>query len=157
MLDTMLPARLIRALGARIHMQFPDRSDSVAFYTDLVRRSHAQGDVSTARSAYAALAESWKQQNINSGGTLQSELDAVKREYSDFVKTDPLYHEIRDAAIQVIRQRPGILQTEIYTMLSAFPKEDVQYALYFAADHGVIIRTKKGRTYALSLADNAST
>jgi hypothetical protein len=138
-------------------MQFPDRTDSIAFYSELARRSHAQGDISAARSAYAALAESWKQQNINSGGALQSELDAVKREYSDFVKTDPLYQEIRDAAIQFIRQQPGILQTEVYSLLSAFPKEDVQYALYFAADHGVIIRTKKGRTYGLSLANKTST
>jgi hypothetical protein len=84
-------------------------------------------------------------------------LDAVKREYSDFVKTDPLYHEIKDAAVQAIRERPAMLQTEMYTTLSRFPKEDVQYALYFAADHGIIIRTKKGRTYALSLASNAST
>jgi hypothetical protein len=138
-------------------MEFPDRSDSIAFYTDLVRRTSTQGDIATARGAYAALAESWKQQNINSGGALQSELDAVKREYSDFDKTDPLYHEIKDAAVQAIRERPGLLQTEIYTALSRFPKGDVQYALYFAADHGTIIRTKKGRTYALSLASNAST
>jgi len=132
-------------------MQFPDRSDSIEFYTDLVRSSSAQGDISTARGAYAALVESWKQQNINSGGTLQSELDAVKQEYSDFVKTDPLYHEIKNAALQTIKERPGIMQTEIYTALSRFSREDVQYALYFAADHGIIIRTKKGRTYALSL------
>jgi hypothetical protein len=137
-------------------MQIPDRSDSIAFYTDLVRGSSAQGDISSARGAYAALVESWKQQNINSGGALENELDAVKREYSDFVKTDPLYQEIKDAAVQAIRERPGMLQTEMYTTLSRFPKEDVQYALYFAADHGIIIRTKKGRTYALSLAGNAS-
>jgi hypothetical protein len=61
-------------------MQFPDRSDSIAFYTDLVRRSSVQGDISSARGAYAALVESWKQQNINSGGALENELDAVKRE-----------------------------------------------------------------------------
>ncbi|MEI7901432.1 MAG: hypothetical protein WCK89_14375 [bacterium] len=138
-------------------MQFPDRSDSIALYTDLVCRSRAEGDFSAARSAYAALAESWKQQNINSGGTLQSELDAVKREYSDFVKNDPFYHEIRDAALQFISQRPGILQTEIYGLLSAFRKDDIQYALYFAADHGVIIRTKSGRSYGLSLANTTNT
>jgi hypothetical protein len=137
-------------------MQFPDRSDSIAFYTDLVRRSSAQGDISTVRGAYAALVESWKQQNINSGGALEDGLNAVKREYSDFVKTDPLYQEIKDAAVQAIRERSGMLQTEMYTTLFRFPKEDVQYALYFAADHGTIIRTKKGRTYALSLASNAS-
>jgi len=122
-----------------------------------VRRSRASGDISAARTAYAALTESWKQQNLSCGGALQSELDAVRREYSEFVKTDPYYQEFRDAAIQLVRQRPGILQTEIYGVLSAFPKEDVQYGLYFAADHGVIVRTKKGRTYELSLAANGGT
>jgi hypothetical protein len=137
-------------------VQFPDRSDSIAFYTDLVRRSRASGDISAARDAYTALVESWKQQNASSGGALQAELDAVRREHSDFVKTDPYYRQIRDAAVELIKQRPGMLQTEIYGLLSAFPKEDVQYGLYFASDHGVILRTKKGRTYALSLACNPS-
>lgn len=138
-------------------MQFPDRDDAITFHRDLVFRSRARGDISMARGAYAALVESVKQQNINSGGALQRELDAVKQEYSEFVKIDPLYHQIRDAAVQIIRQRPGMLQTEMYATLSQFPKTDVQYALYFSADHGVIVRAKKGRTYALSLASNAST
>jgi hypothetical protein len=41
---------------------------------------------------------------------------------------------------------PGILQTEMYTSLATFQKTDVHYALYFAAGHGAIVRTKEGRT-----------
>lgn len=128
-----------------------DRSREIAFHTDLVRRSRASGDIATARGAYAALVESWKQHNDLHCGALQGELDAVKREYSEFVKTDPLYRLIRDAAIQVIRRQFGILQTQIYDVLAKVPKQDLQYALYFAADHGGIVRTKKGRSYELSL------
>jgi hypothetical protein len=132
-------------------MQFPDRTDSIDFYTDLVRRARASGDIAATRNAYTALVESWKQQNANLGGALQTELDAVRREYSDFVKTDPDYQLIRDGTIEVLKQRPGILQTELYGIFSDVPKEALQYALYFAADHGVIVRTKKGRSYQLSL------
>src|SRR5438067_2268828 len=117
-------------------MQFPDRTDSIDFYTDLVRRARASGDIAATRNAYTGLVESWKQQNTNSGGALQTELDAVRREYSDFVKTDPDYQLIRDGTIEVLKQRPGILQTELYEIFSDVPKEALQYALYFAADHG---------------------
>jgi hypothetical protein len=138
-------------------MQFPDRSDSIDFYTDVLRRARASGDIAGTRNAYTALVESWKQQNANSGGALQNELDAIRREYSDFVKTDPDYQLIRDGVIKVLRQRPGILQTELYGIFSDVPKEALQYALYFAGDHGAIVRTKKGRSYQLSLPDTGGT
>ena len=86
--------------------EFPDRSRAIAFHSDLVRRSRASGDITTARGAYAALVESWKQQNVNCNGALQRELDAVRHEYSEFVRTDPLYQAIRDAAVEVIRRQP---------------------------------------------------
>jgi hypothetical protein len=43
------------------------------------------------------------------------------------------------------------LQTDLYSVLDGFNKEDIAYAMYFAAEHGAVIRTKKGRTYSLSL------
>jgi hypothetical protein len=133
-------------------MQFPDRSQEIDFHREAARRNRVHGDIAAARASYFAWSESVRQQNINLNGALNRDLEDVKREYSDFVKTDPLYQQIRDAVVQSIRQKPGILQTEMYTTLSRFPRTDVQYALYFAADHGVIARTKKGRTYALSVA-----
>ena len=68
-------------------MQFPDRSDSIDFYTDLVRRARASGDIAAARNAYTALVESWKQQNANSGGALQNELDTIRREIQRILKS----------------------------------------------------------------------
>jgi len=137
-------------------MQFPDRSDSIAWNREVILSSRARGDFAVTRGAYASLVESWKQQNANSGGGLEHEFDAAKREYSDWVRSDPLYRQVRDAAIALIRDKPGVLQTEMYGLLSAFPKTDVQYALYFAADHNAIVRTKKGRSYALSLTGAAN-
>jgi hypothetical protein len=82
---------------------------------------------------------------------LEHELEEARREYSEFVKTDPLYLRIRDAATERIRQNPGIVQTDLYKALSEFDKADIQYAIYFAQDHGAIVRAKKGRTYSLTL------
>ena len=91
------------------------------------------------------------QQNINMGGRLEHELEEAKKEYSDFVKTDPLYHKIRETAIAKIREEPGILQTELYKVISNCARADIQYVMWFADDHGAIIRTKKGSTYSLSM------
>jgi|SRR5580700_979368 hypothetical protein len=132
-------------------MPFPDRTDSIAFNREMIVRSRARGDIAMTRGAYASLVESWKQQNANAGGAHQHELDAVKKEYSDWVRSDPLYIQIRNAAIEVVRQRSGVMQTELHNLLPQFPKTDVQYALYFAGDHGFIVRTKKSRSYVLSL------
>jgi hypothetical protein len=95
--------------------------------------------------------ESVRQQNVNRNGKLERELGEARTEYSDFVKTDPLYKRVRDAALVKISQQPGILQTELYKALPEFDKSDISYAMYFAEDHGVVKRTKKGRTYSLSL------
>jgi hypothetical protein len=123
----------------------------MAFHTDYVRRARAAGNIAAARGAYAALVESWKQHNALHRGAFDAQLEAAKREYSEFVKSDPTYQIIRQALVQEIRRQPHILQTEMYSVLAKVPKEELQYALYFAADHGFIVRTKKGRTYSLSL------
>jgi hypothetical protein len=127
------------------------RSREIAFHTDYVRRARTAGDTRAARGAYSALVESWKQHNALHHDAFDAQLEAVKRECSEFVKSDPVYQLLRQAIAQVIQRQPGILQTELYTVLAKVPKEELQYALYFAADHGFIVRTKQGRTYSLSL------
>lgn len=132
-------------------MQFPDRTREIEFHKTAARQQRERGDHSGARSSYFKWVESVRQQNINSQGKLERDLEEAKREYRDFVKTDPLYLQIRDAAVQTIGARPGILQTELYTALPQFGKADIQYAVYFMDEHYAIVRAKKGRTYSLSL------
>ena len=132
-------------------MQFPDRTAAIEIHREAARQRRARGDYSGARAAYFSWVESVRQQNVNSKGTLDRELEEAKREYSEFVKGDPLYQQIRDAAMQRIGEKPGILQTDLYKALPQFDKADIQYAIYFAEDHHAIVRVKKGRTYVLSL------
>jgi hypothetical protein len=132
-------------------MHFPDRTAEIEIHREAARQLRARGDHSGARSSYLKWVESVRQQNVNMGGRLEPELENAKREYSEFVKTDPLYQQIRGAALERITENPGILQTELYTKLPEFDKAAVQYAVYFMEDHGFIVRTRKGRTYSLSL------
>lgn len=132
-------------------MQFPDRTAAIAFHREAARKFRAEGNHAGARLSYFKWVESVRQQNTNTGGQLERELDQAKKEQSDFARIDPAYHAIRDAAIAKIKERPGILQTELYPALAGFEREAIQYAMYFAEDHGVIVRSKKGRTYSLSL------
>ncbi|MDO8141828.1 MAG: hypothetical protein Q6358_10055 [Candidatus Brocadiales bacterium] len=151
-----LRGRLSSALGAHvslrgIRMQFPDRTREIEIHRAAARQLRERGDYAGARSSYFKWVESVRQQNINSGGSLEQDLREAKQEYSEFVKTDPLYMQIRDAITKKTGEKPGILQTELYTTLPQFEKTDIQYALYFMDDHRAIVRIKKGRTYSLSL------
>ena len=132
-------------------MEFPDRTAEIEIHREAARKCCAEGDFARARSSYFKWVESVRQQNVNTGDQLQRELDEAKREYSEFVKTEPLYQQIRDAAIAKIQEQPGILQTDLYKAMPEFDRSDIMYAMYFADDHGAIVRTKKGRTYSLSL------
>lgn len=132
-------------------MRFPDRTVEIEFHRERAQTLQAAGDYDNGRRAYFGWVESLRQQNINTGGELQQDLEDAQREYSEFVKMDPLYLQIRKAALAKIADAPGILQTELYKVLSGFKREDISYAMYFAAEHGAIVRSKKGRTYELSL------
>ena len=130
---------------------FPDRSAEIQFHQDAARKARGQENHALARVSYMKWVESVRQQNENTGGQLQRELEEAKREYSEFVKSDPLFLRIRYATLAKVRQQPGILQTGLYKVLPQFDHADVSYAVYFAADHGILTRTKKGRTYSLDL------
>lgn len=131
-------------------MQFPDRTAEIEIHRNAARRFRSVNDYSNARLSYNKWVESVKQQNINTAGRLERDLEEAKREFSEFVKTDPLYLQICSQATAIIRESPGILQTDLYKSIP-LDKSDISYALYFAEDHGTIIRTKKGRTYSLAL------
>ncbi len=130
---------------------FPDRSNEIAIHRDNAHKAIQTKNYDAARVFFLKWVESLRQQNKNTGGDMQSELAAAQKEYSEFVKTDPLYLRLCTAILPAIQNSPGILQTELYKRLPQIEKSDLSYALYFAAEHGKIKREKKGRTYALSV------
>ncbi|MBR9682285.1 MAG: hypothetical protein GOV02_01295 [Candidatus Aenigmarchaeota archaeon] len=72
----------------------------------------------------------------------------LKQEQARFASENPLYQQIIIEIKNLVKNTPGILQTDIYKKLS-FTKEDISYVLYFGALLNDIRREKKGRTYAV--------
>jgi predicted transcriptional regulator len=91
--------------------------------------------------------ECWKQAT-QGGKQWERELALVKKEYSDFSQIDPLYLDGIRIILPLIKANPGILQTDLYDKVEIM-REHVSYILYFAAENGVIERTKKGRSYQI--------
>lgn len=131
-------------------MGFPDRTDNILFHRTEARRARQDGDYPQARSSYMRWVESLRQQSM-SDGALKQELEAAKQEYSEFTKTDPAYLTVCEAVLPRIEAEPGILQKDLYKIFPQLAREDISYALYFAAEHGRLTRTKKGNTYALTI------
>lgn len=72
-----------------------------------------------------------------------------------FAATDPLYGQWLGVVRTVVREEPGIAQTELKReFLSELPREDADYVLYFAERLGEIRRERRGSTFRLFLADD---
>lgn len=80
-----------------------------------------------------------------------------KREFTkfmtEFAKEDPLYREVMDRALPLIRSTPGMQQSKIYVGQPDHIKEQMRYVFYFANELGEIRRIKKGSSYQLYLPD----
>jgi hypothetical protein len=86
---------------------------------------------------------------VNTNGALAADLSEAQREFSEFAKEDPCYRRLLPLILEAISANPGMLQTDMYRMLGDHPRTDISYVLYFAAEHGRLVRRKKGRTYCL--------
>lgn len=129
---------------------FPDRTIEIQLHRDSARKYLNERNYDMARLSFFKWVESVRQQNINLSGDLSEELRAAQQEYSEFVKQDPLYLRTCDRILVKIRESKAILQTDLYKIVPDIGKDDISYALFFAAEQGIIKRTKKGRTYELS-------
>lgn len=114
------------------------------------REATRQNNFDLARVSYLKCIESWKNV-VKLDSAYEKQLSEAKQEYANFARTDPLYLKTLPLIKAEIQRHPGVLQTELYKLLPSVEKTDISYALYFAEEHGQIVRTKKGRTYQLAL------
>jgi len=108
-----------------------------------------QKDFAQARVFYLKCVEGWRQASVLNAGAYKNEWEEATREYEDFGSKDPNFANLMSVIGPVIRQNPGILQTQLYEKLRDIPKSDISYALYFADKLGKLARMKKGRTYEI--------
>ncbi|QII11200.1 hypothetical protein KsCSTR_18210 [Candidatus Kuenenia stuttgartiensis] len=137
------------------------RIEGVALHLEWARQAEKTGDYLRARIEYMKCVESVKQ--VNQAGEYEQEFQNAAREYEEFVTRDPIYAKLISVLIPFIKSNPGILQSEIskqfpnmdwselYQYTREISREDISYALYFAAKQGKISRTKKGRSYELKV------
>jgi len=110
----------------------------------------ASGDFMTARVAYMRAVESITQFDTLTDGSVAKVVAEFKKAYQTFaLERDPLFKKYLAALLPVIKESPGILQTELYTKTSV-ERSDVSYCLYFADAGGLVKREKKGRTYQVT-------
>lgn len=77
-----------------------------------------------------------------------SYIDSVKSHLKDCIqKRDYIIPEL----IRLITSSSGILQKDVYKYLPNISKADIQRIIHELVDNNVIIRTKKGNSYSLSL------
>jgi precorrin-3B methylase len=119
------------------------------------RNSLKKRDYLSARMNYLKCVEQLRKEND------LDNLALITREYDNFVIEDPIFIEISKQLLQIIKETPNILQSDItnkfqsldwpalYKSIRQISKDDIYYALYFSEKFGYINRIKKGRTYEL--------
>lgn len=70
---------------------------------------------------------------------------------------DVLLPDLPDQVLQLIKEQPGITQTELYKRFDSRLKDHISEFLYFAAKSGSVSRVKSKNTYCLFLLESAST
>lgn len=79
----------------------------------------------------------------------QKKKDDFKEIMTFFASEDPLYKEVLEKLLPVIKEQKGILQSKIYPFAPEYNQESIRYVLYFAHQLEDIVRVKKGRSYSL--------
>ncbi len=127
------------------------RVEEVQVHFNLARSAESNGRYDEARAHYFRFVESMKQFNEANEKRFDELHQAAQFEYSTFaIERDPLYKDLCNAILPVLREHGRILQKNIYPLLNQYSREDVAYALYFADKAGVLKRVKQGNTYELS-------
>jgi DNA-binding Lrp family transcriptional regulator len=107
-------------------------------------------DYKKARVLYLKAAESIEQaEKLTEYPLAAAYVEMLKTQYYEFVvHRDPFYRLNLRQILPLLKEEPGILQTQIYERLQ-LSRPEITYTLYFAEKEGLVRREKKGRSYQL--------
>jgi len=120
--------------------------------------AESKNDYLGARVSFMACVDLLKRDESN-----KEQFEFAKKEYSAFVRRDPIFNKLLPFFIDGIRQNPGIIQSDITAKAEekdwaelrnynrSISKDDIRYVFYFAEEFGLLIRKKEGRSYRLYL------
>jgi hypothetical protein len=119
------------------------------FWRD-ARTAERRRDYKKARQFYLKAVESLEQvDKLTEYPAAATYVEKLKAEYYDFVvQRDPYYRLNLKHLLRLVKEEPGILQTQVYKQIH-LTKPEVAYTLYFAEKEGLIRREEKGRSYLL--------
>ena len=130
----------------------------MSFHLKNAHDAELRNDYLTARVEYMACVDSLKRDK-----KAIPQLEFVKKEYSEFVRRDPIFNKMLPFFLDGVRQNQGILQSDITAKAEdmnwgelrnynrPISKDDIRYVFYFAEEFGLLIRKKEGRSYRLYL------
>jgi len=119
------------------------------FWRD-ARTAERRRDYKKARLFYLKAVESLEQvEKLTEYPAAAAYVEKLKVEYYNFaVQRDPYYRLNLKHLLRLVKDEPGILQTQAYKQVQ-LPQAEAAYTLYFAEKEGLIRREEKGRSYLL--------
>ena len=126
----------------------PTMEEAAIYYQELGRHLAQCGKKDTARLAYFYSIQSWDEASMENP-ILLDRYQAAEHEYAEFAKTDPVYLTIVRLMKYFAQKYPGITQTDLFTVMKKYSRDDLSYALYFAQKHGELFQTNEGEIFEL--------
>lgn len=126
----------------------PTSEEAAIYYQELGRYLALRGKQDTARLAYFYSIQSWDEASMDNP-SLIDRYQAAEHEYAEFAKTDPVYVRILRLIKYFAHRYPGITQTDLFTIMEKYSRDDLSYVLYFAQKHGELYQTNQGQIYEL--------
>jgi len=145
-LEAMLPVMRQRVEARIIESSTPQLDPYRLEHSQAIVQAWKCGDYDWARQQLQQIAYSMVGQSVS---------DEVRAEFTqlivEFANEDPLYNQVMERVLPLVRDNPGMLQSQIYKGQPDHIKEQMRYVLYFANELGHIRRIQKGNSYQLEL------
>jgi len=131
--------------GNLVKLCYPERNQpkvvDVTKHLNIAMGAVEAGDLDKARIEFTRCAKDWKEVVGLGDNRFPNELEQARKEFTDFVQSDPIYIEGVKTLLAVIKTNPGILQHELYNSCPGIDRKTVIYILNFAIIWGLIDRT----------------
>lgn len=89
--------------------------------------------------------------NKTNSKTLESILNDFSKIIESLDSNENMYPEIKNKIITILKDTPGILQSDLYKNFDSHYKESLRFIIYYLEKSNNVTRQKKGRSYSLFL------
>lgn len=114
----------------------------ITYMEDVKRICEANGECFVAWASHSIC-------NTASMDGYKEELKRIEDNMDELIKKEKLVKWLRPELLKIVREEPGIVQSDIYRRFDPDLKFEIQNQLYLLWSWNVIIREKAGRSYKL--------